>query len=196
MTHSPEHLFEKPTLLSAFFRVLLFWAISWALLGARQKMGALFWGLIRVHLLSRAFFWVGLLSRALFWGLFRGLSVHQNLNAYCCWNKKKGSTLSYSQEDICICRDHIVYTNIFVDVFPSSVPGVRCGSQSGCGGHGVINHRANYSRSPQLKTIINQCTALYWSAFHDACCAQIHKYKYGTVVCIYFVLQSTYDIFH
>ena len=82
ITHSPEHLFEKPTLLSAFFSVLLFWAISWALLGARQKMGALFWGLKRVHLLSRAFFLVGLLSRALFWGLFKGLSVHRNLNAF------------------------------------------------------------------------------------------------------------------
>ena len=81
MTHSPEHLFEKPTLLSAFFSVLLFWAISWALLGARQKIGALFWALKRVHLLSRALFWVGLLARALFWGLFKGLSVHQNLNA-------------------------------------------------------------------------------------------------------------------
>ena len=85
LTHSPEHFLEKPTLLGAFLSVLLFWAISWALLGARQKMGALFWGLKRVLLLSRAFFWVGLLSRALFWGLFRGLSVHQNLNALSGW---------------------------------------------------------------------------------------------------------------
>ena len=37
------------------------------------------------------------------------------------------------QEDICKWWGHIVYMNIFVDVFPSSVPGVRCGSQSGCG---------------------------------------------------------------
>ena len=36
--------------------------------------------------------------------------------------------------------------------------GVRCGSQS-LVEQGVINHRANYSRSPQLKTIINQRTA-------------------------------------
>ena len=80
MTHSPEHLFEKPTLLSALFSVLVFWAISWALLGARPKIGALFWGLKRVDFLSRALFWVGLLARALFWGLLKGLLVHQNLN--------------------------------------------------------------------------------------------------------------------
>ena len=95
MTHSPEHLFEKPTLLSAFFSVLLFWAISWALLGARQKIGALFWGLKRVRLVSRALFWVGLLARALFWGLFKGLSVHQNLNEilrwelFLCWKRRQ-----------------------------------------------------------------------------------------------------------
>ena len=69
------------------------------------------------------------------------LSIAGALGAcsYCCWNLtnlKKWSTLTYSQiyqEDICKCRVHVVYMNIFVDVFPSSVPGVRCGSQSGCG---------------------------------------------------------------
>ena len=80
MTHSPEHFLEKPTLLGAFLSVLLFWAIFWALVWAVELVWALFWALKRVHLLSRALFWVDLLSRVLFWALFRGLSVHQNLN--------------------------------------------------------------------------------------------------------------------
>ena len=80
MTHSPEHFLEKPTLLGAFLSVLLFWAIFWALVWAVELVWALFWALKRVHLYSRALFWVDLLSRVLFWALFRGLSVHQNLN--------------------------------------------------------------------------------------------------------------------
>ena len=49
--------------------------------------------------------------------------------------------------------------------------GVRCGSQS-LVEQGVINHRANYSRSPQLKTIINQRTAPICIALAAHCTVQ------------------------